>query len=481
MTAWQGMNGWRSVLRPFWSELGRRSFAAVAWIGDQIVWTVQKFRRDGRAVGPPESRVQPAPSLDLAAPPEVAGAALRPLVANVRGEVTLVLGADSAVLRVVELPTRDPGEIASMAELQLDQISPFPIENLVAGYELLEATAERTCVLLAALPRAQVEQEAARWSAAGLDIRRIDLDILAWWRLLADQNGFAPDRTQLHLILTSPAPMVMATDRGQLRVLRLLAARPDPEELDVLAEELQLTLTALEMQWGIEQVHELVAWFPQDPTPDRVTRLGAAVGLPARAEPLAGIPPLTEGAVRRACDDPSKVLNLAPPEWAAARHSREATRQFALAAAVCWAVWFIAVGGFLIALYLREASVERLRRYVEVLEKPAAEVRATQARIRSLEVYADRTRSALEILREVSADLPPGLTLTSFSLRKGRSVSLRGEADAVNAVYDFFATLERSGLFKEVKPEGVTSKPSGGRARTEFRVTAVLPGEEGAS
>ena len=78
----------------------------------------------------------------------------------------------------------------------------------------------------------------------------------------------------------------------------------------------------------------------------------------------------------------------------------------------------------------------------------------------------------------LDAVLPPGVELSSFTYRKGRTVSLRGESANVTPIYDYIEALEQSPLFIEVKPEGVTQAP-GGRRNPEFRLTARMPGDAG--
>ncbi len=459
------------------SEFGGRTLVALRRQGDRAMWTQLRIRRDGRPFEAAETRTVDLPIPDPAAPPEVAGAMLRPALSTVRGEVTLVWPADTALLRVLELPTTDPAELPDMVRLQLDRFSPFPTEHLVAAYEVIATAAGRTRVLVAAVQQAALDQEAAVLRAAGLDLRRVDLDVLGWWRNLAASGEAERVGVRIHLRMEGGSATVLATHDGVPVLLRSLGAGLGPDTPEELRDEIHVTLAALEIEWG-RVGGALVVWFEDEPNARWAANLGEACGLPAEAASLADLPPPTEGAVRRALDDPTRVMNLAPPEWEIQRRARMLTRRFVVAALACFGLWLALVGGFLAALAVRETGLRRLARQVEILDKPANEVRAIQARIRSLEEYADRSRSALEILRQVSQDLPSGLTLTAFTVRKGKTLNLRGEADAVNAVYDFFAALERSGMFKEVKPEGITSKSTGGRARSEFRVSATLPGED---
>ncbi len=461
-------------------DLGTRTIAAFQRRAESVSWTTIRVRKDARAPVPPETRTVPAPPPpDADVTPEVAAAALRPALAGLRGEITLTLPAEKALLRVVELPTGDASELPGMVELQIDRFSPFAVEHLVVAYEVLESEADRTLLLIAAVQRDLIDREASILTAAGLDVRRVDLDVLGWWRHLRDSGAAQEAGLRLHLHLDPTAVTVLAIQDGRPVLIRALGrgiATDTPQEIQ---DEINLTLTTLETEWGLGDGAAMVAWFEGEPDAAWTRSLSEACGLPARAASLADLPPLTEGIARRTLDDPALTLNLAPAEWESSRKSRNASRRIIVAAAACIVLWLIVVIGFLVALKLREASLTRLRTKVDILEKPAGEVRVLKSRIKALEDYGDRSRSGLELLRQISADLPDGLTLSSFSFRKGKTLSLRGEATAVNSIYDFFAAMEKSGLYVEVKPEGVTTpKPSGGRTRAEFRVSGTLPGGE---
>ena len=74
-----------------------------------------------------------------------------------------------------------------------------------------------------------------------------------------------------------------------------------------------------------------------------------------------------------------------------------------------------------------------------------------QNQVRSFEQYLDRSNSALECLREISQYLPKDVLLTSFQFKKGKSVGIRGEALAVNAIYDYKQALDKSRMFARVE------------------------------
>jgi Tfp pilus assembly protein PilN len=140
------------------------------------------------------------------------------------------------------------------------------------------------------------------------------------------------------------------------------------------------------------------------------------------------------------------------------------------------AAWLVGIGVFWTLLNLQRGRMERLQAQVETMEGPAKEIRRLRAKTLEFAQYADRTYSALECLRVVSASFPMGLDLTSFVYRKGNSLSLRGEADAPDKVYGFIQSLEQMALFPEVKFEGVSTRNTPQGPRSQFGVTIRLPG-----
>jgi len=75
-------------------------------------------------------------------------------------------------------------------------------------------------------------------------------------------------------------------------------------------------------------------------------------------------------------------------------------------------------------------------------------------RVFMIKRYMDRSDSALECLREISALQPRGIDLTSFSYRKGETLRISGEAETVDQVYSFKSKLEGSTLFVGAKLQG---------------------------
>ena len=125
---------------------------ATAWITgvcvlpNRLEWTV--LRRVKDAWEPAGQGGADLPGAE-GGKPGLAAAALKPHLRHFKGRVAVALPTDRTLLRVALLPSTDAAELRGMAELQTDKFSPFPVENVAAGAEVLEAAGSSSLVAMA--------------------------------------------------------------------------------------------------------------------------------------------------------------------------------------------------------------------------------------------------------------------------------------------------------------------------------------------
>lgn len=443
---------------------------------DHLTWTVLRRRKQ-------QYEVESTENIDLNLPDDAVERdaaltqAIKANLGNVKGMLVAVLHTDRALIRVVELPSSDPAELADMVELQVDKFSPFPIEQMAIGFEVLGGTEKASRVLIAACKREVVEELSALFADCGRMPDRIDLAAAGWWKLMADEKAIPAEGRHGVLLLDETGAELLITQEGRPVVMRSLGGQhgaSDEEFHTELAEETGYTLTSLESEWGTMATPDITVWHHGDPPASLLDKLQTECAVKVTTASLDNLPPLTQGIAYRSIE--SDRLDLTLPEWKLAAATQKGQRRLFTAVAALLLLWFTVLGAFLLVAHLDERQLEQLRADVAAVEAPAEEARVLRRRVESLEQFADRTYSALEVLREITELLPRGVELTSFTYRKAGPVNLRGEAQQVPPIYDFFEAMEQSPLFVEVKPEGVTQAP-GGRRNPEFRLTARLPGE----
>jgi Tfp pilus assembly protein PilN len=429
-----------------------------------LEWTTLGSGKKGSEVLAARQVQLEGPSTDGLADPLQRAEAIRRQCPELTGPVTIGLAPGQMLIRVVELPTTDPAEMADMVKLQVDQFSPFPEDRMAVSCEVLSAT-ETTCrVLIAAVPKEQVESLGELFRLVGVTIRRIDAEIMGWWRLLADHGAIPAQGRHLMLLLEPSGGVWIAVQDGLPQAVKAISPMEGltPEEYaEELAGDMGALIVSLDLERGVVPVGGLDCWSRDLDTTVIVARLQQELEHAVRLQSLEVLPPLSEGLARRMLVPPfaahdriqgvKAVLDLVPAAWRTTAISRRFQKRLILGVGVAIGLWLVGVVGFFVGFQWNRLHVNRLEARLAALQKPADDVRLLQRQIHSFETYLDRQRSALECLREVSAVLPKDVDLTSFQFKKGKTVSLRGEARAVEPIYDFKKSLDKSPLFKSIE------------------------------
>ena len=409
-------------------------------------------------------------------------AGLKPHLRQFKGRLSVALPADRVLMRVALLPSTDPEELRGMVELQADKFSPFPVETISLGAEVLDASETSSLLTMAVVPRDGVDAAGHPFQEAGAPPDVVDVELLGWWWSLR-HGGHVPSHGSQIVLRSEEASLHMLVVRdGKPLLFRTLTppgaeAAGGGEWVGECAEEMSYSLTALETEWGGAGSLTLHVFHAAGTGVGWAEPLREALGLEALfPHALEELATASEGIARRLVA-PARPLamDLAPEEWRTADLERRTRRKLLRSATVFLAVWLLAIGVFLTLLNIQRGRLARLQAKVEAMEGPAREVRRLRAKGLELAQYADRTRSVLECLRVVSETMPGGMDLNQFAYYKGNKLELRGDADASEKVYSFIQTLEQTGLFTEVTEDIKTDASRPGR-RTTFSLTCRLPG-----
>ena len=433
----------------------------------EVEWTTLQHKKGGtETVGTRRAAFDPA-------------AGFKPLIKEARGALALALPAHQVLTRVVELPTTDPVEMQGMVDLQVDKFSPFPLEQMTVGFEVLEQKEGHARVLIAAVQRDVILAASAPFVEAGLFPTRVDVSALGWWHLLKTGGRISEEGRQVTLILDAGEVELIISEKGVPLVFRSLGPVQEwtAEPVREMVAEVAYSLTVVETERGHTSAPGMTVWHRGDePPPALAEGLRQEIGAVVAVHSLDGLSSLSEGLALRAERAGFAPLNLVPAGWQDDAATRRFIRKLLLAVAVFWAVWLAGVGVFATVLHVRRSQLAVARADAEKLEKPATVVRELKEKIATFQQYADRTHSALEYLREISELLPEGVDINSFLYKKGVTVTVRGECAAPEPIYSFFEALQKSPLFVGVKPEGISSKNTPAGMRSQFSVNTVLPG-----
>jgi Tfp pilus assembly protein PilN len=382
--------------------------------------------------------------------------------------------------------------MAAMIKLQLDKFSPFPEEKMAFSYELLKTTESSSRVLIAAVHKDAIDFASAVCAHAGLDLQRIDAAMLGLGRVLADQGEIPAAGRQLLLLLEAEGGILLAAQAGALAAIKTIGSSSGLSAEEYAAEvvhEVGAFILALDLEQGVAPVNGLDFW-QRDLAPDLLAeRLQTELGQEARVRSLDALPAVSVGLARRMLRPPFKLaaapgrqisagVDLVPAVWRAAESARSVQRRIIAASILLLGLWLTAFLGFLGGYAWQQNALTTMEQRLKTLKDQADEVRAIQKRVRILEQYLDRKRSALECVGEISGLLPEGVTITGFQFKKAKNISLRGEALSVDPIYDFKQALDKSKLFTKIDLGSVTPSKRNNTTIQTFQMTIHQPEDQ---
>jgi hypothetical protein len=446
---------------------------------DGIEWTCLKVKPDGT-----EPVLQDAMAIPISG--DTAEEALASIelpeavIDNLMGDITVPLRTSELLLRVMEFPTAEENEIADMVGFQIDKISPFPVDQLALSHEVLRRSDDQSLVLMAAAKRSCIDAIGDTFEQKGVRTHSIDARVLGWMKLIQDEGHVANENCELFIIDDGIDFSLVVVCAGLPMAFRMLHAPTDESDaVDELAYEIGYTLTTLDTEHDLPPLSAIRFWdFGQHS--DRLRdALAEKTGIAVHPHQLASLPPLSEGIVRRALAEGSRI-ELIPREWIEHESRQQLRKKFTIIASAVAAVWLAVLLVFYSIYKVRDVQLGNVRERALAIEPAAKEALQNRQKLKALRAYTDRSDSSLECLRECTLKLPVGdIEFVSYNYRKNKGVTLRGTANNDNIVYDYFEALTTSPLFEQLKDQSVNTQTKKGVRRAVFSVTLVLAsGEE---
>jgi len=411
------------------------------------------------------------------AEPDRLAAEVRKACGHLPAPVCIGIPASWVLLRIAELPSGSPEELASMAELQVDKFSPFPADESAISYELLADHEGRSRLLLSAIRTDTIDQLAGGLQAAGVKPKWVDINLLGWWQLLKDSGKVHQTGSQVFLILEDSACDIIVSTAGVPVAMRSLSGMEDlpPEEVDEeIARETIFTLSSLNLDPNGSHLAEISLWHPGEPPTALLQRFSESFSVVVRPHSLSTLPSLAEGLLRRAESRTASTMNLAPKAWQETETARRTRRRIIASSLLVAGIWLFGMAILFGGIQIQKQQLSSMENELVELKGPSEKVRAIRDRTQDLLKYMDRSRSGLECLREISDRLPPGIELKSFIYYKNKTLEMSGQAETYSLIADFKKDLEKSELFSATELPRTRHIPQG----EEFKIVCTIPGGE---
>lgn len=417
-------------------------------------------------------------------------------------QVGLLFGREAFSLRTLELPSVNPKEIASMLELQLGKLTPYPRAEILFGWTTVGVfRSGYTSVLLAITRKALIDGVLQVLKTKGIQPLWVGVStegLELWHALQQTKAPPGPTVTSAGELTALVDVDFASTDCAILSGGRLLFTHSIPLGADQLASS-----EPAKLKWVAELVrlprillHEEIkgrigrgvltgVTRGMEPMVEQLTsQWGVAVDL---VDPLAGFSPAA-GAAQNAqttrCSYAALVgalgsgktlrIDLIPQEARVSHDLQVRSKHLArLVASLAILLGLLGMLYFERIVLLRH-HLTQLQQRLSVVEQASRQVVQRQEMMRQIRGWLNPSHGALTVLNAVAASVDGGITITALSMEGRQPVTIRGKAATGPSAYAFFDRLKQEGTFANVQARSVTAKKGADASEADFEIVCEL-------
>lgn len=397
--------------------------------------------------------------------------------------VTVGLPRRVVTMRSVSMPAVSEEELKGILDYEVERHIPFPPEEALYDFQVLERDAEKATVLLAASRKEEVGRHLAILEKAGIKPTALGVSTLASFNALLYNQGRGVEPLRALIDLRDGEIELGVAREGTLRTCRYLSlglAAP----VDLVVPEISALFAPLEANGG-RHAGRISISGPGAGRGDLLHHLAERTGLaveflyPFRRIKASGVDPQVAHSLGAAVGLALNGLvtlpldiDLLPKELALPSRDPSLAMTFRLVTLI------VALGlAFLVNGAIRErraltdltAKLSHVQSEAVKVEQLKGEVASLANQIATLETIDREEIRKLDVLRELFQILPKSVTLTLFSVEKWEA---RIGGIITSSASDLISILEQSPLFENAQfTSPLAQQEEGGQ---EFQIKAIL-------
>lgn len=388
--------------------------------------------------------------------------------------VVVCLSRQMVNVRLFDLPSGDPREIADMIDLQISRQTPYSRDEIVFDYRLTDSERDGyTRVMLAIAQVSAVQQRFRVAEEAGWSVASMTVTTEGWIEALAGVGGEAgrSEDAVLHLDLDSSSSDVIVLCRGVPLFSRSIAVGAQDLSADREMAEARLVretgraIEAFRAEMAAVRVERMIVTGAAAHLPSIAARLRDEFRIPAEERNIAAL--LGPEAAEKYADD-SRLgevsftgiigsalamrelqINLTPDSVKTRRAIVTKARDWSVFAVLSMAVCALLTLWVESRLARRQAYLEGINSAVAQTTHDAEMIDAMRRKVGIVSGRMDGPLLPAYVVAELHARLGTEVTLSSLEIdRKTRRVVCRGTVDSVSKLV---SSLSASPLFQNVK------------------------------
>jgi Tfp pilus assembly PilM family ATPase len=399
----------------------------------------------------------------------------------------ICLPRNLATCRYLKIPSSQPEEIEKIVNLQAGHYLPYPANELVTGYEIIQVDAQGYAYINLAIAHQDVVKRVLDLFA-GIQAGPISI-ILSSYGLSGFYNYFAPDAkaspvmvigidfTQAELVIVAAKKIIFS------RVFKL-AGDPGSQE-KLLVEEINKSLHAYYKEVTNQPAQKIFLIGPENYAeilkqkinlPVEVLSYDQGINLSKDlADKLLEFRNSVASLIGLGLGKIPPELDLLPIELKVRARKAAQKKEFLRLAALVIVIILIWAIGTVKNFDNKTRYLERLKIELSKVAKNAEPLEKIDKKFKFMQSRLQKNLSVLDVLAELERIVPEGVTLDNFSYEDGSSIILRGHAQGFNQAFTFVTEIEKAKSFKNFSPKirYATQKKTQSGESVDFEITCL--------
>ncbi|MFH1381054.1 MAG: PilN domain-containing protein [Candidatus Omnitrophota bacterium] len=452
--------------------------------------------------------------------PDAISKIFRDLKLNKQSVITYI-PRNLATVRILELPSTDPGEISDMVNLQIGKQTPYTKKEIVSSHKILDIEREGyTRIILAIARRAIISERIEILKKAGIEVEKVALSsegAYNWFNSaympgLKLENGStgspslessrAQSRDSQAIVLvdidSNYSDFIVINKKKFVFTRSILIGmdhfHEEPNEWqDKFVEDLKRSIELYQTRERNIKIVKIFLSGAGKNIKDLSCTLSSGLDMPVEVtDPLKGVRIKKDANILRedsftsisispligvAIKHKELTLDLTPEEVRIQKFMEEKRKQLTVMGILFASIVMMASLLLLTNICNKNAYLEQLKQKIAGIKNESMEVEKMRLRIDLVERRLDAKGASINILNEIFKLTPDQVYLTGINIKEKKEAILKGRASAMSDVFKFITILEDSPYFENVKTAYATTKKEKNTEYATFEIMCVYEKE----
>jgi len=408
-----------------------------------------------------------------------------------------VIPSQVVITKNIEVPSTNSREIKEIISLQAGRHTPYAREEVIADHiDIGVYKKNYTKILMVIVTSKVIKKQLELFGKAGLRVEKIFFapEVTAWAvnRLLRLDTGAAPaaflfvdrDSCDFSVVYKAKAVFVRAIPLGAA------ALEKEPEKYHPkLCEEVKKSFEAYQAEDIERSPRSLYLIGAVDKLGGVCDSLQDLLKITIKPAPYMKNIALSREVIEYLSDDKGVSffdivsslsgseearVNLIPEEVKFKQALQKRAQDLLWMGVLFLAIFVLGFFMLLSNIYFKTSHVRILDEKLAKLDAQTSELEADFSKITLMREYFSGQGYALDVVGDLIDQVPPAVELNEIRYDGKGTLSVKGIADSMSAVFGFVDNLSKAAYFKEVKTRYTTKRKEAGQDVVDFEITSVL-------